>query len=207
MQNEENTNMNATELFHQDGKSAEIFYCGQCRIVARSKELAELCCAKRKCQRCGGEAPSGWLICDACRKLKEVEEEKERFEKAEKITKWDGWVFSEGHGYQDGYFESLSEFLDWCQDEEIPESEVTYVWACKSNQFVNADVSDITERICDNAYEDFEPDCLNGLEELKAALEKFNEANACQLAYNPDYTKAVLIKNFSPSGNVEDTKI
>ncbi len=35
--------MNATELFHQDGKTANVFYCGKCRIVKRSKEEAETC--------------------------------------------------------------------------------------------------------------------------------------------------------------------
>jgi hypothetical protein len=50
-----------------------------------------------------------------------------------------------------------------------------------------------TERMADTAWEDWDPDSLHWLEELKAALEKFNEANAAVCSYFPDYTKAVLV--------------
>jgi hypothetical protein len=67
------------------------------------------------------------------------------------------------------------------------------VWSCKKNHFAVADVSDITERICDNAYEGFDPDDLNGLDELKAAIEKFNDANKDVVSYEPDYGLAILL--------------
>jgi len=74
-------------------------------------------------------------------------------------------------------------------DDEKPK----YVWACKKNFFAVADVSDITERIADNGYEDFDPDDLNGLDDLKAAIEKFNEANKDVVSYEPDYGVAILL--------------
>jgi hypothetical protein len=153
--------------------------------------MAEGCCQnKNKCRECGKQSGS-WLVCDECRRKREDAKEVERFEKAEKLTKWDGWVYLEGYGCRNGYFESVDDFLDWCacEDDNLPE----YIWTCKPNHFVHADVSDITGRM-DDAFEDFDPDCdLHGMEELRVAIEKFNEANKDVVAYEPDYTKAVLI--------------
>lgn len=186
--------MNAIELFHADAKSAGVFYCAKCRYVARSKDDADKCCEPTKCRYCG--KPSGrqhWLCCDACQKINDEKKESERFQKAKKVTEWDGWVYLDGTG-RDGFSESVAEFRENWEDDhecdELPE----YVWACKQNHFAVADVSDITERIADNAYEDFEPDDLNGLDELKSAIEKFNEANKDIVSYEPDYNIAVLLK-------------
>lgn len=185
--------MNAMELFLKDGRSAAVFYCGQCRIVHPSEAEANQCCAPYRCDKCGHETPRYHTRCDACRRIVEAEAERVRFEKAEKLTAWDGFIYRDGTG-RDGYSQSLEDFYDyWECDHDDGDEFPQYVWACKANHFVNADVSDITERMADEAYEDWEPDTLDGLEELKAAIDKFNEANADVCSYQPDYTKAILL--------------
>ena len=175
--------MNATELFLKTGKPAGIFFCEKCRLVAATQERAGQCCQNYKCSKCGKDTGSrSWLICDACRDAESAAKERDRFEKAEKLTKWDGWVCN-----GDDFYESIEDMLDVL--DEAPE----YVWACKADHFVRAEVSDIIDRMDDDAYEDWYPETLNGLEELKAALNKFNEANKDVCSYTPDYTKAVLI--------------
>lgn len=186
--------MNAIELFHQDGKSASVFVCGHCRVVARSKEEADKCCQSTKCQYCGLDSGrQHWTICDACRKIKDAEREAERFQKAEKLIAWTGHVFLEGTG-RNGYSDDVGDFWDyWECDHDESDEKPKYVWACKENHFAVADIDDLTERIADNGWEDFDPDCLNGLDELKAAVEKFNVANKDLICYEPDFTRAVLL--------------
>jgi hypothetical protein len=185
--------MNATELYLKDGRSAGVFYCEKCKIVHRTTAEADQCCMPYHCKGCGKETQRYVNICSACFNKQQDKKEAERFAKAAKITKWDGWVYVEGLGYQNGYFQSVEDLIDYLTDEEdgnYPQ----YAWTCSANHFVNAEISDITERIGDNAYEDFNTEDLNGLQELKAAIAKFNDANKDAVSYTPDYTTAVLIE-------------
>ncbi len=187
--------MDSIELFHQDGKSSKIFYCSKCRIVWPDKEKADRCCEPTKCQYCGKESGrQHYLACGPCDRANEIKRETARFEKAEKLVKWDSWVYLDGVG-SDGFFESVSHFseiweCDHDENEEIPD----YVWACKKIPFAAVDFDRIIERICEEAYEDFDSDSLKGVDELKAAVEKFNEANKDIVSYEPDYSKAILLK-------------
>lgn len=186
--------MNAIELYHQDGKSACVFYCAQCRHVKRTKEEADKCCEPTKCQYCGKETGRQYsFACDSCDRENQAKKEADRFEKAKKLTEWDGWVYLDGTG-RDGYSESLSDFWDnWENDHDEDDKKPAYVWACKKDHFAVVDVSDITERIADDGYDDFDVDDLNGLDDLKAAIEKFNEANRDVVSYEPDYGVAILL--------------
>ena len=188
--------MNAIELYHQDGKSAGVHYCEKCRCVKRTREEADKCCEPTKCQYCGKETGRQYyLACESCDRANQEKNERERFEKAKKLTQseWDGWVYLDGTG-RDGYSESLSDFWDnWELDHDEGDEKPEYVWACKKNHFAVADVSDITERIGANAYDDFDTCDLNGLDDLKAAIEKFNEANKDVVSYEPDYGVAILL--------------
>ena len=188
--------MSPIELFTKEGKATGVYFCEKCRIVNTVKDVVERCCAPWKCETCGGDTKKYWTTCDDCRAKKEAEAERARFEKAEKLTSWNGWVFKDGTG-RDGYSQSLGDFMDCYAEEQEnsddPEPLPEYVWACKETRFVRADISDISSRIDDDAYEDFEFDSLRGIPELKAALEAFNAANIDAISYSPDYTKAVLI--------------
>src|SRR6185369_10937636 len=110
--------MNSTELFHKDGRSTGIFFCGQCRIVHRTEGGAVECCAPRKCSECGKEVDRYWTVCESCRNERDARAERERFEKANKLTDWDGWV-----SLGDRYFESVDELLEYCESEGIAEPE------------------------------------------------------------------------------------
>ncbi len=187
--------MNATELFLRDGTPANVWFCGKCHLVKVSSEQAEQCCEPYKCKYCGKESGRQYLmVCRPCEEENNLKTEAERFDKAEKVTSWDGWIFHEGTG-NDGYSVSVQEFLeDWkdsaAEGDELPK----YVWACKPNYFVRAQVGDIMERLADDAYDDFDEDDLNGLDDLKAAIERFNEANKGICSYAPDYKTAVLLE-------------
>lgn len=182
--------MNATELFHKDGRTAAVWYCDKCRLVKRTEQEAAQCCLPNICV-CGKECRNYYTVCDACLALKRERREQERFEKAEKVTQWDGWVFLDGYGYNNGYAETIEEMMDYFDDEGLERPK--YVWACHAIPFAKASYGDIEERICENAYEDFEPENLKGREELKAAIQNFNELNKNIVSYTPDYTKAILI--------------
>lgn len=177
--------MNATELFLKDGRTAGVFYCEKCRVVARTKDDADQCCVPYICKTCGKETGRRfYTICDTCVTAKHAKEERERFDKAEKLTEWSGWVVC-----GDDFYESVSDMLDMVDHEELPQ----YVWACKSRQFVKVDICSILEGIGEDGYEDFDPDTLDGIPALDTALKAFEDANATVLSYEPDYTKAVLI--------------
>lgn len=186
--------MKAIQLFVGKADSFEptgVWFCDKCKVVHRSEREANQCCLNYQCNRCNQDTGSRmWLVCEECRKKEELQKEKARFDKAEKLTVWDDWVYCEGHG-RDGYCESLDELKDECESEgwELPE----YVWACEAKRFVQADLSDITQRISEDGPEDWDSEDLEGLEELKAALAVFNAANIEKVAYWPDYTKAVLL--------------
>ena len=178
--------MNATELFHKDGKPAGLFYCEKCRMMAQNRETAEQCCQNYKCSVCGRDTGERhWLICEECRRADDARKEREHFEKAEKLHSCDGPVW---HG--DEFYQDLETMLDMLDGDPLPK----YVWASNENHFVHACVEDITGCMEGDAYEDWDPETLNGLDELKVALDKFNEANKEVVSYTPDYTKAVMVE-------------
>lgn len=88
--------MNAIELYHQDGRTARVFYCSQCHLLAKTKALADQCCVPYQCSGCGIDLPRKEYrtICPKCEEQKLREREVERFAKAEKVTQWDGWLYS-----------------------------------------------------------------------------------------------------------------
>lgn len=193
--------MNAQELFHQDGKAAGIYYCGECRIVSKHLALAEQCCVPRKCTRCQCELPKNrlYMDCDDCRQIKQAEAEAARFAAAEKVTEWEGPVFLDGASHNEGYFNDLGEFYDWLanreDDEEGPHDPVTYVWACHKNSFIHYDVSRITENL--EGWEEWDGH-TKGEEELQAALDAWAEKNKDAVTYSPDYKRAVLLSKSNP---------
>jgi len=117
----------------------------------------------------------------------------ERFEKAEKLNSWDGGVF-----YGDEYHSSIEDLISNLATGDEDDSFPKYVWAAEGRQVVDGlTVSDVTENaICNNGWEDMDSDDLNGGAELQAALDKFVEANASVISYQPDYTKAILLADF-----------
>lgn len=213
--------MNATELFIRDVpvipdgpvghamleaavnqpdgfKTAGIFFCGACKIVARTQAEAEKCCVPRKCA-CGAECEPHWTACKTCRDAADVKREADRFAKAEKVASFDGPVYSEGHGYQDGYFDSMADFLDWWEsDTDEGAVRPAYVWACDRSPCCRLDYDRIIEDATNDAHENFDAGSLTGDEALKAALDKFNELNRGYENWTPNHKLAVLVPAEKP---------
>ena len=184
--------MNAAELYDESGKPVGIFFCGKCRKVGWCRDAAEACCVPHKCRTCGKEEPTSQ--CDDCFKAEQQAKELARYEKAGKVTDWDGWVYVDGYGYKDGFFESIDDLEDYLADQ--PDySRPEYAWTCEPCQFVAVDTDSIYEQIenDERAYEDFDRHDLAGTDELEAALKAFTEVNASIVSYLPDYSKALLL--------------
>lgn len=188
--------MNAIELFHADGKPAKIFYCEKCRIVKRTKEEADQCCAPVKCATCGNEGVRQFhTICDACEEKKRAAREEERFTSAEKITEWDGPIYSDGYGFNEGYFANVEALEDWLSSRDVDDDNTRpkYVWTCTKNQFCQLDYDRIIENATQEAYEDWDEGNIYGEQELKSAIAVFNEANKNHVSWEPNYKVALLL--------------
>jgi hypothetical protein len=189
--------MNATELFHQDGKPANVFCCGQCKNFFRQKEWAEECCTHHKCAKCRGLCEQRYYrLCDACQAEERQEKEQARFAAAEKIPadQYLGWVYSEGAG-GDCFLKSAQALMDDLENSDPGNDSVEYAWACNPVQFAHVDMDDIMRSIEENgdAYEDFDSNYLSGILELGAAIDVFNKANEGIVSYQPDYKRAVIL--------------
>jgi hypothetical protein len=190
--------MKAENLYLKDGKPTRVWYCTTCRTVSQTQEAAEACCRPAVCESCGQEMskPQYWHKCDKCRQAEfesgKIAKEVERYAAAKKVTEFEGWVYCESiGGHNEGFFESLQELIDFCQDEEalMPD----YCWACNAISFVHLDISNALADIEENGYEDFDADECNRLDELKKAATDFNEANKRTVKYEPNYDLAVIL--------------
>lgn len=185
--------MSAIELFKEDGTTAGIFYCSECKVVARTKEEADFCHGERLCSSCKKpfKRYGYYKLCDECerkeRNEKEQKKEQDRFEKATKITEAE---YTGDHVLAgDEFYESVDDAIDRYLDGQEPE----YVWACKTHGLPHVDLEDITCNLLDNMWEDADSSDLGGLDELHAALDAFNKANEHIQLWEPDYSTAILV--------------
>ncbi len=183
--------MNGTELFKKDGSETGVFFCQQCRLVHRDKPHADLCCAPRLCE-CGASMDKYRTKCESCWDLEQRNHEAKRFASAAHLADWDGPVYRAGCGGNEGFHASLSDFWDWANDQDATESTPSYVWTCDKEPVVKLDVRHVLENATDGAYEDFSYDDLTGIDELKAAMDRFNETNKDVVSWVPNYTRAVV---------------
>lgn len=180
--------MDAIELFHQDGKSAGIYYCEKCRLVYNGKHQAAQCCAPVVCE-CGTEIEDRYYRqCRKCRHVAHLKRERELFEKAEKLTEWNGPVLLPD---SDRYYASIQDYMDDAFDGEVPQHE--YVWACDSRPICVLDLYRIIENATDDAPEEFDPDDLEGRTDLEAAIDRFNDLNKGVVMWESDHKTAVVL--------------
>ena len=175
--------MNAIELFLENGQSAQVFACGQCRHIARSKLLAEQCCRNTRCKKCGRDSGHKFMsLCDSCGAEQIRLAEQEKFDAAEKIQSWDGWVY-------DGlsYYSSVDALADLA--DELPE----YVWPCKGRPFVTNVMPAILQHIFKSYENDFNRKSLAGLPELEAAVKIFEARNSEHITHTPDFSKVLVL--------------
>lgn len=176
--------MNAKELFISEGAPAGIWFCGECRNVAKTQSQAEECCKKLDCRICGEPVEQQfWMVHPECRR-------NEQIERAEKIESWDGWVYLEGFYHE--FFESVGSLLDEIKnDGEVKTPE--YVFICKPVNFRAPDVDRIIEWSCDDHHESA-ADSIQGDEQLAEALKDFEDINCHVISYEPDFTKMVRVR-------------
>jgi hypothetical protein len=181
----------AIELYKADGTTAGIFYCSECRCVAKTETEARNCCGQMLCE-CGKKIERKFYReCNDCQwerqKKESAAKEAERFEKAKKITEAE--YAGDKVFVGDDYYDSVEDAVDGYLEGQEPE----YVWACKDIGVPKATSEGIVEHLLESMWDDADHNDLNGLEELDAAIEKFNEANKSVSVYTPDYSTAILV--------------
>jgi len=190
----------AIELFHQDGHSAQVWYCSKCRCVAKTKEEADRCCGPRFCS-CGATLHSQYAIqCNDCdnRKWKEqaAKDEAERFAKATKIAESD-WAGEQCY-YNDHYFDSPEEFREWAENEFSETEQLpAYIWNARNQGVRKANREDLIDDILSDLWEDAAEDDLNGITELQAAIDAFNQANESVCCWMVDFSTAIVLSEAS----------
>ncbi len=83
------------------------------------------------------------------------------------------WVFADGHGYNEGYFESLDDLLQWCDDEGIEPP--CYVHPCYPTAPPEISLEGALEHMLEQEPEGIEARDLPGMDALEAAVAAFNK--------------------------------
>jgi hypothetical protein len=182
---------NAIKLYKQDGTTAGIFYCSECRCVYKTESEAANCHGEKTCA-CGKVIERRFYEkCNACDdrewREKRIAEEFARFEKAKKITdsEYTGDMISDG----ENFYSDLEDALDRYLEGQEPE----YLWACKDVGVPKASAEGIYDHLLENMWEDADVNDLCGIDELEAAIAAFNEANKEVHVYQVDYSTAILV--------------
>lgn len=187
--------MNPAQFLLADGRQSGIWYCTTCMKtkVSMNREMAERCCVPIDCDYCGKpiEKDAGHYTTThtGCSHLRQSERSAAAIEKAEKLDAWDGWVYLDGAGYRDGYFESVDDLIEHLigdEDETDPSAWPEWVFTCKASPLIAIDSEGIIENECEDGPEDWDADSLKGVKEFDAACKAFNEANKDQLVYHED---------------------
>lgn len=160
------------------------YQCKKCNRTYLDRKSAEQCCAPKHCEDCGKRIKPYRIVCESCRT-------KRLFNKAEKLTidQWDGYIQRDGYGSNEGYFESISELLEWCEDEGTNPPD--WVFCCELVKH-RLNIDNAIETMLEEAYDDAWDDLVD-----EDGLRQFIDAwNAKQkvASYYPDYTKVVVLR-------------
>lgn len=160
----------------------DIGYIENCRVCHTGKLYI--------CEHCKETNKTNCCNCNAVREIRTKKAMDAHYEKAEKLTseQYDGWVYAEGYGYQEGYFESVDDLIDHCEGEEIPVPD--WVYCCKDVRH-KIDVDSAIEYMLDDAFEDAR-DYLVDEEELYDFVDKWNAKQKVK-SYYPDCKRVVIL--------------
>jgi hypothetical protein len=180
-----------------NGQEGVIWFCGRCGIGFQgeaSQDVAEHHCT---CRYCGQptEGPRGGDIGGShaeCWRKEQHDRYIKRLDAAEKLDLWGGWVYAEGFGCNDGFFDSLGTMVEELEDNTPPEEWPEYAFICNEQPFGGIDLTSVLESCTDDMYEDAADD-LKGVDELRAAIDRFNDINKELHSYQPDYKRAVRV--------------
>lgn len=196
--------MNVIELTRRGSNEVVAHACGQCRVVTRSQEDAERCCAPRRCATCGETLEHSY--CEPCWWKAQKKAEADRFEQATKVpaAAYDGPLLAEGvegGDWGDGYFSDEAALRDACErhNRAVP----AYAWACSSTR-LTLDAKDILDDSLEQ--QEAREDAIDGIagsaiEELQAFLTRWTDAHGVE-SWHPDYGRAVV---FAPEGSASQS--
>lgn len=169
-----------------------MFGGGPSAFEAAAKSAADHC-AQRYC-RCGAKISKSRVLCNNCWDSDQNDRDQRKFELAEKVPSFEYGdpVYWEGHegSMGDGYFSSLDEVVDYCEDNDI--SRPSFVWAC-----TRVPLSIDTGRILESAFDEHFEGAMDMLQEgASAELQTFLH-DWCQKqnieSWQTDYRRAVLL--------------
>jgi hypothetical protein len=192
--------MNAIQLQKPDGTPVDTWKCSQCGICMNDKGVTERCCICAECEQpldrskdYSSHHPSCWTKQARRNYVKQLAN-------ATPVLDHDGPVYSEdGSGGQDGYYESLEEFIE-AQYDDPPEVMPRRVFCCTTKAF-ELDIDRALENECEEHHEDTLY-MLDGIYELQDAVNKFNELNKNRQTWEVDYRRCVEI----PDSEIERIK-
>lgn len=189
--------MNPIELFHRDGISAGVWACGKCQRFRGTKAEAERCC-NWSCGACGVNTQALQTECNACGRTRRATANKKKLDEATEVKDYDGWIYTDVlQGYNNGYFQSVEDFIDYAFDElEDDEDMPEFVFTC-DEEAKSLSLRRAIESLCEEGYEGME-DNLSGMEELEAAVAKWNELNAKHLKAVNRHRRHKVAVNYKP---------
>lgn len=181
----------------------QVWVCGECGIIQAhqynqadpndQKNRAENCCKIPKCE-CGKNIETNYYTkCDSCRSQEENARNEKRLREAEEVDFTDSWIYCEGYGRNEGYFESVDALLEWIEDNEKEESHPIpeFVHVCSRIDFKGIDMYDVVSNKLESEFHEDAIDDLDidGLQKLVDEWSKTNKTHSWQ----PDYKKKIKV--------------
>lgn len=203
--------MNAIFLHKPDGTPTKWSMCSECGTVASpgNFDISQKCCT---CYDCGEPLPKdertryaegkGYsLYHRECERQRRIKHDMKALDKAELVADYDGPVYYEGRrgSYGDGYFENVHELAEILDCDEDQSGRPEFAFCCEEIPFRMLDVDDIIQSACEEMDEDA-AERLNGIDELKAAAAKFNEANKGVISWYEDRKRKVAVPPMGQDG-------
>lgn len=190
--------MNAYYLHRPDGTKTETSACGNCGQIAGKGnfDISQKCCT---CYECGApltadEKKSRSLYHEGCDRMRRAVIDMKRLEKAELVAGYDGPVYCEGvsgGSYGDGYFSDVHELAEnIAHHDEAPD--VKFAYCCESSPVAQLNADSILENATEGSFEDA-MDSLVGVDQFRAAVDAFNEANKNVLSWDWDMKRKVAV--------------
>jgi len=199
--------MDSYQLKRRDtDQPLKLWGCGRCGTLYANQQFAQFCCVCIECGQPVGDEPNDFFgrrshpIHRECQHTRDRRHDAERMDAAEKIDQWDGWVYRDGCGSNEGYFESVGEFVEWWEDEHGDNPLPEFIWACKPQRIIpTADeiLEGLLQRWIESGWEDMDESDLTGIDELAAAVKTFSTANENVVSYYPDCKRAVRVRGSS----------
>lgn len=170
-------------------KSSHVWFCGKCRIVSTSQELAEQCCDK-KCYTCLAPIEFYSVKCRDCSAKEYRAKEIEKIEKAELVEMGEYIYYHDEYYSQDDLYCYLEDNLG-IEDLENCEE---FGFDCDKYSYKPVDIVKYVRESCEEDHYEDSSEQLVGLDELAKHLDDFN-AKQTIVSYMVNEGRKVSIKS------------